>query len=120
MAVPTEAEAERHLRVHGLGIRSARRGDDHVIALDGELELANVVAVEDELSQVEAGDCRAIVLDLRELSFLDSTGIHALMCAHARSMDDGRDIALVVDDGPVQRVLDVCGALDILPRRATA
>lgn len=119
MAVSTP-NAERYLRVDGLGIQSARRGDDHVIALDGDLELANVAAIESELSQVEAGDCRQIVLDLRELSFVDSTGIHLLMSAHARAKATGRPLALVVDDGPVHRVLDVCGALSILPTRAAA
>jgi anti-anti-sigma factor len=113
-------DAGRYLRVHGLGIQSGRRGDDHVIALEGDLEMANVAAIESELSHVEAGDCRQIVFDLRGLSFLDSTGIHLLMCAHARSQSSGRPIALLVDGGPVHRVLNACGALSILPTQAVA
>ena len=119
MAVSTP-DAGRYLRIHGLGIQSARRGDDHVIALEGELEMANVAAIESELSQVEAGDCRQIVLDLRRLSFLDSTGIHVLMNAHARATATGRPLAVVIDNGPVRRVLDVSGALSILPTKAAA
>jgi anti-anti-sigma factor len=119
MAVSTP-NAERYLRVDGLGIQSSRRGDDHVIALEGDLELANVAAIESELSHVEAGDCRQIVLDLRGLSFLDSTGIQLLMSAHARATANGRPLALVVDDGPVHHVLDVCGALSILPTKVAA
>jgi len=103
-----------------LGIKSRRRGDEHIIALDGELEMANVAALETELSQVEAGDCRQIVLDLRGLSFLDSTGVHLLMQAHARAEAAGRPVALLVDKGPVYRVLDVSGALSILPTQAVA
>jgi anti-anti-sigma factor len=119
LAVPTP-DAERYLRVDGLGIRSARKGEDHVIVLDGDLELANVSAIESELSNIEAGDCNQIVVDLRRLSFLDSTGIHLLISAHARATANGRPLALVVDDGPVHRVLDVCGALSILPTKAAA
>lgn len=119
MAVSTP-NAERHLRVNGLGIGSARRGGDHVITLDGDLEMANVAVIESELNQVEAGDCNGIVLDLRGLSFLDSTGIHLLISAHERATANGRPLALVVDDGPVHRVLDVCGALSILPTKAAA
>jgi anti-anti-sigma factor len=119
MAVPTP-DAERSLRVYGLSIQSARKGDDHVIALDGDLEIANVAAIESELSTVESGDCRQIVLDLRRLSFLDSTGINLLISAHARATANGRPLALVVDDGPVHRVLDVSGALSILPTKAAA
>jgi stage II sporulation protein AA (anti-sigma F factor antagonist) len=112
--------AERNFRVDGLGIQSARRGDEQLIALEGDLEMANVAAVERELEFVESGDCRQIVLDLRGLTFLDSTGIQVLMSAHARSQASGRVIALMVDNGPVRRVLDVCGALSILPTRAVA
>lgn len=111
---------QRYLQVHGLGIESRRRGDEHVIALDGDLEMANVSAIESELTQVEATDCRQIVLDLRGLSFLDSTGIHLLMQAHARAEETGRSVALLVDEGPVRRVLDACGALSILPTQAVA
>jgi anti-anti-sigma factor len=111
---------ERCLRVHGLGIQSGRQGEAHVIALEGDLEMANVAAIESELSKVEAGDCRQIVFDLRALEFLDSTGIHLLMQAHARATANGRPIALRVGDGPVRRVLDVSGALSILPRMAEA
>lgn len=119
MAVSTP-DAGRYLRVDGLGIQSARRGDEHVIALEGELELANIAAIESELSHVEAGDCRQIVLDLRELSFVDSSGIHVLMQAHARASATGRPLALVVEKGAVHRVLDVSGALSILSTKAAA
>ena len=119
VAVST-ADAERHLRVDGLGIQSGRRGEEHVIALEGDLEMANVSAIESVLRLAEAGDCRQIVFDLRRLSFLDSTGLQLLMSAHARSQSSGRAIALVVDGGPVRRVLDVSGALSILPTKAVA
>jgi anti-anti-sigma factor len=119
LAAPTP-HAERYLRVDGLGIQSARRGADHVISLEGDLEMANAAAVQAELSQVEAGDCDQIVLDLRRLSFLDSTGISVLIGAHERAAASGRPLALLVGDGPVHRVLDVCGALSILPTKAAA
>jgi anti-anti-sigma factor len=108
------------MRVDGLGIQTARNGADHVIALDGDLEMANAAAIETALSEAESGDCSQIVLDLRRLAFLDSTGIHVLMAAHERATAAGRPIALVIDDGPVRRVLDTCGALSILPTKATA
>jgi anti-anti-sigma factor len=111
-------QAERYRRVNGLGIQSARKGSEHVIALDGDLELANVSAFQTELSHAEAGDCSQIVLDLRRLSFLDSTGIQMLMSAHARASAAGRPIALVVGGGSVHRVLEVSGALSIFPTRA--
>jgi anti-sigma B factor antagonist len=111
---------ERYLQTHGLGIESGRSGDEHVIVLKGELEMSTVAAAQSELIKVEASGCRQIVLDLRGLSFLDSTGVHLLMQAHARAEATGRSVALLVDKGPVHRVLDVSGALSILPTQAVA
>jgi anti-sigma B factor antagonist len=108
-------------RLHGLGLRSGRDGVDHVLALEGELDMANVVVIEEELRRVEATDCGTIVLDLRRLSFLDSAGIHLLISTHARLSAHGKAVSLLVKDpGPVHRVLDVSGALEILPRGVAA
>lgn len=109
------------IRLHGLGLRSDRDGVDHVLALEGELDMANVVVIEAELRRVEATDCGTIVFDLRRLSFLDSAGIHLLISAHERLSSRGKAVSLLVQDpGPVHRVLDVCGALNVLPRGVAA
>jgi hypothetical protein len=52
--------------------------------------------------------------------YLRMDGINLLISAHERATANGRPLALVVDDGPVHRVLDVCGALSILPTKAAA
>jgi anti-sigma B factor antagonist len=98
----------------GLAIESNRVGDDHVIALGGELELATVPAVEAALQRVEAGDCRRILFDLSRIEFVDSTGIHLLMGLHQRCEARGRSLAVVAPSGPARRVLELSGALAIL------
>ena len=119
MAVSTKDD-DRLIQLHTLGMRSRRDGSDHVLALEGELDIASITLIEEELRQVEAGDCRSIVFDLRRLSFLDSTGINLLLGAHARSATAGRSVSLLVTRGPVHRVLDVCGALSIFPGEVAA
>ena len=70
-----------------------------------------------ELTRVDEADCRRIVLDLRgALRFLDSTGIQMLVNAHARCAERGRQISILLEAGPVRRVLEVAGVLDVLAR----
>jgi anti-sigma B factor antagonist len=95
---------------------SRPEGEKHVIALDGELDIATVAQIDTELARVEAGECEQIVMDLRELQFLDSTGIQMLVKAHARCADRGREISILLEPGPVRRVLEVAGVLDVLAR----
>ena len=98
---------------YGLEIASARAGDDVVVRLDGELELATAAGARDALRRALAGDCDRIVLDLRRVGFLDSTGIHMLVQLHERCTVGGRRLDLLIDRGPVRRTLELCGVLAI-------
>ena len=51
------------------------------IALHGELDLAHAYTFDEELRQVEADAPTCVVLDLRELTFLDSCGLARLLAA---------------------------------------
>lgn len=64
-----------------LTIGTTLDGDSFVIALDGELDLSTVPAVEAALFAAEAGCAKRIVLDLSALRFIDSTGIGMVLRA---------------------------------------
>jgi anti-sigma B factor antagonist len=98
----------------GLEVVTSRRGDAHVVALRGELELATIGRAEAELGPIEAGECDEIVVDLSGLEFLDSTGIHFLIALRERCAARGRQLSLVAPSGSVRRVLDLSGAAAIL------
>ena len=51
------------------------------VSLKGELDLSSVGKVEEELRRVEAEGPSLLVLDLSGLSFLDSTGLRAVVTA---------------------------------------
>lgn len=110
----TRFEQDQVVRLQGLQVASRREGDAHVIGLTGELDLANAGALQTEVLRVESSDCSNIVFDLRGLDFLDSTGVHLLAEAHRRATGRGSKVSVAVDDGPVRRVLQVSGMLDVL------
>jgi anti-anti-sigma factor len=77
------------------------------IALTGELDLASAGELEDGLKQLESTGPELIVLDLRELQFMDSTGLRAVLAADARARDRGGRLIVVRPPGEVERVLQV-------------
>ena len=103
----------RHLGA--LTMRSVRDGDAHVIELSGELDLAGATLLEEELLRVEASDAEQIVIDLRELEFIDSTGVRLVYMADARARRG--DARLTIRRGPnrVHRIFELTDLADRLP-----
>jgi anti-sigma B factor antagonist len=83
------------------------RGNAVKIALRGELDLEHAYTFDEELKRVEALEPDCICLDLRELTFLDSTGPSRLVAARRRAMKAGRRLVLVRGPAAVQRVFQL-------------
>jgi anti-sigma B factor antagonist len=58
------------------------------VAVAGELDMATVPELEGMLRHAQA-DARVVVLDLRELEFIDSSGVHLLLAAGRRAREAG-------------------------------
>jgi STAS domain len=67
--------------------------------------------VQDELKRVEATDARSIVVDLSDLTFMDSSGMRVLLSAHARSRADANRLTLLRGLAAVRRALELTGVL---------
>ena len=102
-------------RFNFLELRSERRDDEHVIALAGELDLDGAQRVAQELRRAEATDARRVVLDLRNLQFIDSNGIRLIVEADERLRTEGERLALIRAPRPVQRVFELTGVAERLP-----
>ena len=90
-------------------------GDAVVIAMAGELDVAGSAIVEQELERVRADiDPRAIVLDLSDLEFMDSTGLRLVVLADVKAREDGRHFALVRGNEEVHRVFEITRMTDRL------
>ena len=85
-----------------------------VVGVTGELDLASSPALEQQLDQFYASDGEVLVIDLRGLEFMDSTGLSVIVSAHQRLIDAGR--RLIITRGPpqVQRLLDLTGVAERL------
>ena len=80
------------------------------LALHGELDLSTSAVVEDEIAGMRELGFKRVVLDLRPLAFMDSSGLALI----ARSLDE--PFAIVPGDGQPRQVLDLAGVLDAVPQ----
>ncbi len=80
-----------------------------LIEVSGELDLASAPDLETELNRLGDSDVELVILDLRKLRFIDSTGISLLAKAHRAAEDAGRRFAVVKGPRQVQRLLELAG-----------
>ncbi len=90
-----------------LSLQTSIAGHTAVIALSGELDLAGATELERELTRVEAASAAAVVLDLRDVYFMDSSGLRQITLSAQRARELGRRLALVPGTEQVMRVFDV-------------
>ena len=90
------------------GCRVARADGAVRITLEGELDLATVAAVEAALRGPVDPSPERRVLDLRGLTFMDSTGLRTILSANGTAPREGWSLQIA---GPpaVQRIFEICG-----------
>jgi anti-anti-sigma factor len=71
----------------------------------GEIDLANADDLAGSLRSIRADEARGIVLDLRDVPFMDSSGLRVVLMAHGEL---GARLAVVTkDESAVARLLDL-------------
>jgi anti-sigma B factor antagonist len=83
----------------------------------GELDLATVSTLERELARVRESGVDCVVLDLRGLTFMDSTGLSLTLRWALESSRDGFDFSLVRGEGAIRRLFELTGMDRRLPFR---
>lgn len=96
------------------GISETRHDGVQVLNLHGELDMGQIDGVRHRLRQLIAED-RETVLDLSQLTFLDTSGIELLYRA-TRPSDDGWTLEIRNPAGVVLRTLELAGVSDLLLR----
>lgn len=100
----------------GLTVSKERHGDALVVSIAGELDISNAPQLAAEVDGVADGS--ALVLDLTELEFVDSTGLRTLVVA-ARAAPHGCAFVCPEDNAPVQRLIEIFGVAEAFPVHGT-
>ncbi len=85
------------------------------IALNGEADLLGAPNIEAALADAATGEARRIVVDLRNLTFIDSSGLRALMGGHEQCIARGHELRIIPGPANVQRLFELSGMNEILP-----
>ncbi len=95
---------------------SAHRCDDALrLRVAGEIDLSNIEALQAEVANaLESGETRLVVVDLAEVSFLDSSGISALLKGRRLADDAGKGFRVEGAQGMVREVLTITGVWEHL------
>jgi anti-sigma B factor antagonist len=93
----------------------SRHAQRMIIEVRGDLGMATAPILEGELLAAEASDAVRIVLDLSELSFIDSSGLAAVLRAARRSDEDANRLRVVAGDGHVAEWLKLTAIDQVVP-----
>ena len=84
------------------------------VALRGEVDVLTVDQVRVALTEALAARPRDIVVDLAELTFIDSTGLGALIFGFQRARDAGVRYRLAHPSRTVRQILVLSGLLEVV------
>jgi anti-anti-sigma factor len=80
-----------------------------VVSASGEIDLSTVPALETALLEAQSAALATLIVDLDRVTFLDSSGISALVAAHKRANAAGTGLRIISSARAVRRPLELVG-----------
>jgi anti-sigma B factor antagonist len=104
---------------------SFEREDTTVVAvLSGEVDMSNAASVRQQIAESVTPDEDALIVDLSDLSFMDSAGLHAVIELGTVLDERRQQLLLCVKHGsPIERAIEIIGlphAVSVHPERREA
>ena len=81
----------------------------------GSLDMATAPVLRAQIDELRKAGHRRVILDLRRLDFMDSTGLRLMLSLEAEARLDGFSLGLVPGPSAVQRVFEITGTTETLP-----
>lgn len=85
-----------------------------VISLSGELDISTAEEVERAVVRALEDKPGQVILDLRELTFIDSTGLRLILASDSQVRSADQRLSVVAGPERVHRVFRIAGILDRL------
>ena len=95
-------------------IDSQEYGDTVFMRLSGEFDMAAEAHFDHTLDRLQQV-ARSIVVDLSNLTFIDSSGLRALLRAWELARTDGHDLAVIPGTEQVRHTMELTGLDRVLP-----
>jgi anti-sigma B factor antagonist len=98
-------------------------GDNCVVTVRGEVDVYSAPALQETLSAMLAAAAKAVVVDLTEVGFLDSTGLGVLVAARNAAVNAGQALPIACAEGRILKLFKITGldsVFDIHPSAEAA
>jgi anti-anti-sigma factor len=113
---PSQAEPGAHSdRRERLQVDHHSRNGVHTLALSGDLDIDSGPTIEAALRQCQTLGTTAVVVDLRSVTFIDSSGLWTITLARGWCLKFGYRFSLIRGREAVQAVFELTGLDDVLP-----
>jgi anti-sigma B factor antagonist len=83
------------------------------VAVHGELDINGAPTLESTLDAAIRESAGAFIIDLSDLDFIDSSGLHVLLRARGLLGREDRALAVICPHGPVRRVFELSGQSEL-------
>lgn len=90
-------------------------GGEHTLVLTGEVDMVAAPGVEEVVARLCVEGTTRIALDLREVTFIDSSGLRAILGADRLCRQHGCEFSLVPGTEQVQSLFEMTGVAELLP-----
>lgn len=104
--VLTSGTEQKEVRVD-VSVTSRQSGDRTVIEVKGEIDVYTAPALREEISSLVDAEHTTIVVDLTQVSFMDSTGLGVLVGALKKVRTLGGDLSLVINEEKILKVFRI-------------
>ncbi len=90
-----------------------------VVAVTGEIDVTSAEVLRDTLAGLATAEQPDVVVDLRGVTFLDSTALGVLVGAHKRSRELGGELRLAVTEPRILKIFEITGLTEVFTIAAT-
>lgn len=93
--------------------------DVPVLSVAGEIDVYSAPELREKLLELFRGEHTTAVVDLTDVSFVDSTGLGVLVSGLKRFREAGGDLPLVVTQPQILKVLEITGLSSVFAVHST-
>jgi anti-sigma B factor antagonist len=101
-------------------VSELRRNGAPVLVVRGEVDVATAPQLRERLFAFAEGDAVTVIVDLTDVSFVDSTALGVLVSSAKRLRQGGGDLKLVVTEPHISKVLTITGLTEVFEIYADA
>ena len=96
-------------------VRTSEAGTRNILTVEGEVDAHTAPQLKSAIGAVMDQGANDVVIDLDQVSFMDSTGLGVLVGALKRLREQGGELRIVCSRRPILRVLEITGLDKVIP-----